>query len=74
MGTYNTRTGELMSKQNRPNLHAVGLLTDILTSVENRVRGKAGLAEKSEVLMLISEEVMSFVEKVDAKLNNKFGR
>jgi hypothetical protein len=62
-----------MSRENRPNLHAVGLLTDIIKSLETRIRGKAGEAGMKEVLPLLSDEINSFINEIDLLLDEKYG-
>jgi hypothetical protein len=62
-----------MSIENRPNLHAIGLLTDIFTALEGRIRGKAKTAGFAFVLPLLSEDIQDFVEKVNTILDDTFG-
>ena len=62
-----------MSEENRPNLHAVGLMMDITDSIEKRIRGKAGKAGIKEVFPLLSEKINDFVNEVDEVLDAKFG-
>jgi hypothetical protein len=62
-----------MSEENRPNLNAVGLLTDILHAIDTRRRGKAGGAPMAELMGLVSEEAKKFVELIDSLLDDRFG-
>lgn len=55
-----------MSKEQHPNLHAVGLLTDVLAAIEIRLRGDAaalGVYHKS--YRCIASTVMEFVVQVE---------
>ena len=50
----------------RENLHAVGLLVDILEAIEKRVRGKAGRPEiKVKLVGALAHRVGDFVEEVN---------
>jgi hypothetical protein len=62
-----------MSKENRPNLNAVGLTVDIMNSLRKHIRGPAGKATIGTVFTLLESEVRDFVEKVDEHLNQYFG-
>jgi hypothetical protein len=62
-----------MNEENRPNLNAVGLLTDILQAIDKRRRGKAGGAPMAELMGLVSEDVKKFVELIDSLLDDRFG-
>ena len=61
-----------MSVENRPNLHAVGLLTDVFNAIENRIRGDAGEAGMKVVMPLIADDVRQFVERIDETLDERF--
>jgi hypothetical protein len=63
-----------MSKENRPNLNAVGFMVDIWSSLDKRIRGEAKRADRGERMQLLAEMVKEFVEEVDEKLNLKYGR
>lgn len=62
-----------VSEQNRPNLHAVGLLVDIQASIQNRIRGKAGKAKPSEIFLLLNSSILRFIEEVDSLLDEVYG-
>lgn len=62
-----------MSIENHPNLHAVGFLTDIHESLEQRIRGRAGEAGYREVLPLVSDMVAAFVDDIDMRLDQRYG-
>jgi hypothetical protein len=62
-----------MSAEERPNLHAVGLLCDIHRVLEGRLRGPAGRQQKDAIafaLPLIGE----FCEELSDALDEQFGR
>jgi hypothetical protein len=58
-----------MSEENRPNLNAVGLMCDIVASLEHRIRGNAGKAGMKVVFPLLKDEIQKFVEKCDEMLD-----
>lgn len=63
-----------MSKENRPNLNAVGLIVDIMESLEQHVRGPAQAAGfHQRVWPLLEDDVKKFIEQVDESLNQYFG-
>jgi hypothetical protein len=70
------------------NLHAVGFLTDIITSLEKRIRGKAKEAididavetqldgksySKHPLFPLLEKQIIEFVGKIDETLDENFG-
>lgn len=61
-----------MSVENRPNLHAVGLLTDILKAIDARRRGKAGEVPWPQIMPLVAEDTGNFIELVNAILDHQF--
>jgi hypothetical protein len=63
-----------MSKENRPNLNAVGLQTDIITALEKRMRGPAAKAGMAKVLPLVADGIAGLVELIDGVLDDNFGR
>lgn len=62
-----------MSKENRPNLNAVGLLVDIQNAVQNRIRGKAKQAGNGDILVLTHNIFLPAIEKLDKELDEKYG-
>lgn len=63
-----------MSIENRPNLNAAGLVTDITIALSKRIRGNAGEAGMKLVLPLLSDEIVKFVEHIDEQLNLFLGK
>ena len=58
-----------MSVENRPNLHAVGLSTDILEAIEKRKRGEAKKLSMGVIMPAIQDELVAFVNFVDERLD-----
>lgn len=63
-----------MSIENRPNLNAAGLVTDIIIAISKRIRGNAGEAGMKQVLPLLSDEITNFANSMDEQLNQYFGK
>jgi hypothetical protein len=63
-----------MSEENRPNLNAVGLATDIIIALEKRLRGPAAKAGMKQVLPLVADGITGLVELIDGVLDDNFGR
>jgi RNA-binding protein YhbY len=59
-----------MSIENRPNLHVVGLTTDIISSIMKRVRGKNKEIIKSKILERTREDISDFVENVNSETDS----
>ena len=63
-----------MSEENRPNLNAVGLVVDIMESIEKHKRGNARKNPKSiHVIEILKDEILDFIEVVNDKLNDAYG-
>jgi hypothetical protein len=62
-----------MSEENRPNLNAVGVLTDIFQSIDARRRGAAKAAPFVEIMDLVSHDAREFIELVNTLLDERFG-
>ena len=63
-----------MSKENRPNLNAVGLSVDITRSIEKYIRGKAAYdSNASKVFELTENSILDFVEEINLLLDEEFG-
>jgi hypothetical protein len=62
-----------MSKENRPNLNAAGLASDIYSAIENRLRGPAAKAGMAKVMPLVTDGVTGLVELIDGVLDDNFG-
>lgn len=59
-----------MSKENRPNLHAVGLMIDIQNAVKSRIRGPAKeLLDEAEILILTHNLFLGRIEALDSYLD-----
>ncbi len=58
-----------MSKEQRPNLHAVGLMTDIMKAIDERRRGNAKAVPFPVVMGMTARAVEDFVETIDAFMN-----
>lgn len=58
-----------MSEENRPNLHAVGLMTDILHSIDRRRRGSAARLSSAEIFALCQGPIQEFIEVIDERLS-----
>lgn len=58
-----------MSVDNHPNLQAVGLTVDIITALNNRVRGNAGQVPFAEVLAMLEQDIQDFVVLASTKLD-----
>ena len=54
-----------MSEEAHPNIHAVGLTVDILSSIENRLRNK-GKEHKNEITLNedVKREIVNFVASI----------
>jgi len=54
-----------MSEEAHPNIHAVGLTVDILSSIENRLRNK-GKEHKNEITSNedVKREIVNFVASI----------
>lgn len=63
-----------MSKENRPNINAVGLMVGLTHAIELHIRGNARRAGTVSVLDLLNEDILTFVESVSEKLDEKYGR
>ena len=62
-----------MSEENRPNLNAVGLAVDIISSIEKHTRGQAGQeSNASRVFELTSNLIRDFVVDTNDILDNEF--
>lgn len=62
-----------MSVENRPNLHAIALTLGILTLIDKNRRGNAKKPDIGEILELVREDIIEFVETVDEKLDSRYG-
>ena len=62
-----------MSVENRPNINAVGFLTDIRESLRNRIRGEAGRQGMQAVYPIVAQKITEFVEEIDGTLDQNFG-
>lgn len=62
-----------MSKENFPNLQAVGLIIDIRTALQNRVRGNAKKAGEAKIAALFMDEIRKFVASTNVALDQYFG-
>lgn len=63
-----------MSKENRPNLNAAGLASDIISALGKRIRGPAKKAGMAKVLPLTKDGIAGLVELIDGVLDDNFGR
>jgi len=63
-----------MNKEAHPNLHAVGLTTDILESISRRLRG-GGTEKRGEILSDedIKREIVGFVVAVSTRIDEIVG-
>jgi type III secretion system FlhB-like substrate exporter len=59
-----------MSLENHPNLHAVGLLTDIIEAIAARMRG---LALGKNIPNNLYNKVVVFVEQVEEQVDQEYG-
>jgi hypothetical protein len=62
-----------MSVENRPNLHAVGLLVDIQTALRQRLRGKAKQDENNAVSQVL-QQISTFCDELSDHLDEIYGR
>ena len=62
-----------MSEENRPNLNAVGLAVDIISSIDKHRRGEAGKADIMKVVDTVRNCLEIFVEDINDILDNEFG-
>ena len=62
-----------MSEENRPNLNAVGLTVDIITSIDKYRRGNAGKADIMKVVDTVRGCLEIFVEDINDILDLNFG-
>ena len=61
-----------MSEESRPNLNAVGLVVDIISSIERHRRGKACQVKLSKIISLVRDSIELFVEDINDILDNEF--
>lgn len=62
----------IMSVENHPNLHAVGLTLDISNALIHRVRGEAAEVPFAEILKTLEQEIQDFVVGISIKLDKAF--
>jgi ABC-type proline/glycine betaine transport system permease subunit len=57
-----------------PNINAIGLLKDVLVSIEDNIIGNAKEAGFVVAMTCILDDAKKFVETVNLKLDEEFGR
>jgi hypothetical protein len=64
----------MVSIENHPNIHAVGLMMDTLNAITKRRRGDALSLTDSELHTAVQQHVNRFVGSVDASLDEAVER
>ena len=62
-----------MSVEDHPNLHAVGLLTDVTLALENRLRGNACCVDHATVYKITAPVILRFIEELEELLDQTYG-
>lgn len=58
-----------MSKENHPNIHAVQVTTDLILSIKNNLRGKAGEHEKEIMSKIDNMIIVDFIADLSLEID-----
>ena len=58
-----------MSKENHPNIHAVQVTTDLIQSIENNFRGKAGEHKKEVMSRIDNMIIVDFIANLSSEID-----